>query len=159
MTAGALRGFSRHLRRLGCGIGMAWALPCTLVGAALGLPMLLAGGGARRHGLAIEVCWHRGAAPAGSRAARLPFAAITLGQVILGVSAAELARLRLHEHVHVRQYLWFGPLFFLAYPLASLVAVLRGQGAHAGNAFETHAVRHSSPPGFDAHAGSCKGSD
>jgi len=74
----------------------------------------------------------------------LPFAAITLGQVIVGVSSAELELLRLHEHIHVRQYLWFGPLFFVAYPLASLVAALRGKGAHSGNLFEAQAVRLAS---------------
>ncbi|MFT3664972.1 signal peptide prediction [Piscinibacter sp.] len=138
------------VRRLASLAGMAWALPCTLVGALLGLPVLLAGGGVRRCGLAVEVYLHEGTAPAGSRAARLPFAAITLGQVIVGVSTAELDRLRLHEHVHVRQYLWFGPLFFVAYPLAGLVAALRGRGAHAGNAFERHAVRLSGAGPRDA---------
>jgi len=145
-SAQTLGSMQSTLFRLASLLGMVWALPCSIVGAVLGVAVVLAGGGAKRSGLAIEVCLHKGSAPAGSRAARLPFAAITLGQVIVGVSCAELERLRLHEHVYVRQYLWFGLLFFVAYPLASLVAVLCGKGAHSGNPFEAQAVRFSSSP-------------
>jgi hypothetical protein len=63
--------------------------------------------------------------------------------VILGISRAELARLRAHEQVHVRQYELLGPLFLLAYPAASLLAWLRGQCPYAGNAFERHACREA----------------
>ncbi len=69
----------------------------------------------------------------------MPFAAMTFGHVILGVSHEELARLRAHELVHVRQYERLGVLFFAAYPLASLVAWARGGCPYLGNRFEVEA--------------------
>ena len=62
-----------------------------------------------------------------------------MGHVILGVSATELDRLRAHEHVHVRQYERLGVFFFVAYPLASLVARARGRCAYRGNRYEVEA--------------------
>lgn len=131
------------MRRIATLLGTVWALPCSFVGGLLALPVLLAGGKAQRVGPAIEVWLHEAEPPRGSRAARLRFAAITLGNVIVGVSRPELERLRSHEQVHVRQYQCLGPLFFVAYPLASLLAIARGQCAHRGNVFEVQAFRHS----------------
>lgn len=120
-----------------------WALPCSLVGLAGGLVLLAGGGSVRRVGAALEF-----AAPSGrfwrGLAARLPFAAITLGHVILGTSPCELARLRAHEQVHVRQYERWGPLFFIAYPLASLWAWACGGCPYRDNRFEAEA--HRLPP-------------
>jgi hypothetical protein len=62
--------------------------------------------------------------------------AMTLGHVILGRDRAGLARVRAHEHVHVRQYECWGPLFIPAYLLASVVVVLRGGRAYRDNPFE-----------------------
>ena len=72
---------------------------------------------------------------------RLPFAAITFGHVVVALSGRQLAVLRAHEHVHVRQYEVLGALFFPAYALASLVALARRRSAYAGNAFEVQACR------------------
>ncbi|MCA0176425.1 MAG: hypothetical protein LCH73_09090 [Proteobacteria bacterium] len=109
-----------------------WAAPASLLGLALGL---LAGGRAHRVGRTLEV-----ALPKGWRR-WLPFAALTLGQVIVGASRAELAHWRAHERVHVRQFERWGVLLLLAYPLASLWAGLRGGRPYRDNAFEREARR------------------
>jgi len=124
---------------VGAVLRVAWAAPCSLVGALLGLPILAAGGTARRRGPALEIVVHRGSTPTDSRLRRLPFAAITFGHVILAASGGELDALRAHEHVHVRQYEVLGLLFFPAYAAASLVALLRGRDPYTDNAFERHA--------------------
>jgi hypothetical protein len=110
-----------------------WALPCTLLGVVLALPLLVFGGRARRVGHTLEVAWR----PRGGT--RLRFAAVTLGHVIVGASAEELERLRVHEQAHVRQFERWGPLLLVAYPWASVVAWLRGEGAYWGNRFEREA--------------------
>lgn len=74
-----------------------------------------------------------------------PIAAITLGHVVLASNPDMLARTRRHERVHVAQYMLWGPLFPLAYGLASLVALLRGRPAHRGNCFEASAYRIDDP--------------
>lgn len=73
----------------------------------------------------------------------LPFRAITLGHVVIGLDAAELSRWRTHERVHVRQYERWGPLFFVAYPLASVWQLMRGRRAYWDNPFEVQARRES----------------
>jgi hypothetical protein len=70
---------------------------------------------------------------------RLPFAGLTLGHVVLARSRIELDRLRVHERVHVAQYERWGPLFFVAYPLSSLVCWARGRRAYEDNPFEIQA--------------------
>lgn len=69
--------------------------------------------------------------------------AITLGHVVLGAGAAELAESRAHERVHVRQYERWGLLFLPLYLFASVLALARGRSAYAGNLFERQAVRQS----------------
>ena len=123
--------------------GFLWAVPCSAIGLLLGVPVLLAGGRARRAGPALEIYLHEGAVPARSRCARLPFSAITFGHVIIGTSSQRLDVLRAHEPVHVAQYERLGPLFLILYPLASVVAVVCGKGAHAGNYFEVQATTMS----------------
>jgi hypothetical protein len=115
-----------------------WALPCSLVGAVLGLALVLCGASVRCVGRTLEVAWaEESGAP--RWVARCPFAAITLGQVIVGASHATLAAWRAHERVHVRQYERWGVIFFLAYPVCSLWALLRGQCPYRGNRFEREA--------------------
>ena len=72
---------------------------------------------------------------------RWPFAAITLGHVIVGTHAGELDRLRAHEQVHVRQCERWGPLFLPAYALAGVWQWLRGRDAYWDNPFEVEARR------------------
>jgi hypothetical protein len=70
---------------------------------------------------------------------KLPFVAITFGHAVIGATRADLERLRLHEHEHVRQYEQWGPVFLAAYPLESLWQMLRGRRAYLDNRFEVQA--------------------
>ncbi len=65
--------------------------------------------------------------------------AITLGHVVLAQDARSLARSRVHERVHVRQYERWGVLFPAAYLLASAWAGLRGGDVYRDNCFEREA--------------------
>ena len=116
-----------------------WALPCSAIGVALGLLLVGIGGSAKRVGHTIEFALtvHHEQLP--KWALRLRFSGITFGHVILGQSHEVLAVLRPHERVHVRQYERLGPLFFIAYPASSLVAMLSGQCPYRGNRFEQEA--------------------
>ena len=113
-----------------------WASPCTVIGMALGVIALLCGARWQRHDGVLEVA-RPVAGPA--KPPMLPFVAITLGHVVLGRNASELDRLRAHEHAHVAQYERWGPLFLLAYPLASLLALLRSGRPYYDNCFEVEA--------------------
>jgi len=95
-----------------------WAAPASAVGLLLALPLWLAGGRAQRCAGVLEV-----AAPPWRHLARLPFCAITLGHVVLGVSPAVLAQWRQ----------------LLAYPAASLWLWLRGKRPYLDNPFEREA--------------------
>jgi hypothetical protein len=87
----------------------------------------------------VEVCLSAHRHPQRNALAAWPFAAITLGHVVVGISAADLARLRVHEHAHVRQYEGWGVFFLLAYPAAGAWQLLRGRRAHRDNPFEIEA--------------------
>ena len=116
-----------------------WAAPYTALGLLLGLAAVLLGGTARRHHGVIEIFGGR----LGQLLARVPeplrFSAMTLGHVILAVDRSALGQLRLHEHVHVRQYERWGPLFLPAYLLSSLLQLLRGRNPYRENHFERQA--------------------
>jgi hypothetical protein len=114
-----------------------WALPCTLVGWMAALVLVLLGA----HGRVVEGVLEIALPMRWSSTRRWPFAALTLGHVVIGVSEAELARLRAHEQAHVRQFERWGPLFPLLYALASVASWWRGEGLYAGNRFEQEARR------------------
>jgi hypothetical protein len=117
----------------------AWASPVSLAGLALA-PLALVGRGRMRivHGV-VEASGGL-LAPLLSRVNPwFPIQAITLGHVVLGVSAEVLESCRIHERVHVRQYERWGPLFPLLYLASSAAALGRGRGGYAGNAFEREA--------------------
>ena len=132
-------------------LGYLWAVPYTLLGVLLGGIAVLFGARWRiRHGVLEFYGGH-----AGASVARLPpllgFSAMTLGHVILAVDGSALAQLRRHEHVHVRQYERWGPLFVPAYLLSSLVQLLRGRNPYRENHFERQAyalpqLRHRDRP-------------
>lgn len=116
-----------------------WAAPNTVLGLVLGAVGVLFG--ARwwiRHGV-VEVFGGR----IGRAIAKLPptlgFSAMTLGHVILAVDRSTLAQLRTHEHVHVRQYERWGPLFLPAYLSSSLLQMLLGRDPYRENHFERQA--------------------
>lgn len=64
---------------------------------------------------------------------------MTLGHVILGVTAADLDQVRYHEWVHVRQYERWGPFFLPAYLGASAYLWIVGQHPYLDNPFEREA--------------------
>ncbi len=72
-------------------------------------------------------------------APRRGIAAMTLGHVVLGRSAAALAETRAHERVHVTQCERWGPFFLPAYVASSLAAWARGGDIYRDNAFERRA--------------------
>jgi hypothetical protein len=123
-----------------------WAGPYTVLGVVLGLLALACGGSWRLESGVLEFFGGR----AGRALARLPqplaFSAMTLGHVILAVDRAALAQLRQHEHVHVRQYERWGPLFVPAYLLSSLVQLLRGRDPYRENHFERQAYALAKRP-------------
>ena len=88
---------------------------------------------------------------------RVPFAALTLGHVVLAVDARSLAALRAHEREHVRQYERWGALFVPAYLASSAWQWWRGGHAYLDNRFEReayalapcHAVALASQPRAD----------
>ena len=121
-----------------------WAAPCTALGLILAAPAFLSGATARVADGVAEVALSAHGQEAWLR--RLPFTAITFGHAVIGVTHAELARLRLHEHEHVRQYERWGPLFLLAYPLESLWQLLRGRHLYLDNRFEVAARARENVP-------------
>lgn len=121
---------------LKCIVRYGWALPTTLPGLLFASLFLLTGAGARWVDGVIEVS---GGWLAQTLAHRTGFAALTLGHVVLGCSADCLQRLRVHEHVHVRQSERWGLLFVPAYLLTGLWQWLRGRHAYYDNPFEQEA--------------------
>lgn len=119
----------------------AWAAPCTGIGLAIALPLLLTGARMQRVRGVCEVALLPG--EGANRLTRvLPLSAITFGHVVIGACEAELSRLRAHEHMHVRQYERWGALFFAAYGMSSLAQLLRGRSAYWHNHFEIQARDH-----------------
>jgi len=120
---------------------VAWALPWSALGAAIGAAGL-AGRGAsvRCRAGAVEfhgpwIRWLLDWLP------NQP-TAMTLGHVIIGRSPAVLERAGRHERVHVRQYERWGPLLVPAYLLCGLWLWLAGAGPYWDNPFEREAFRH-----------------
>ena len=118
---------------------VAWTLPNTALGMLAGILVLALGGRARRVGGVVEFSDGRLGTALASLPARVRFSAMTLGHVILGTSASELARVRAHEHVHVRQYERWGPFFLPAYACSSAWQALCGRRAYRDNHFERQA--------------------
>jgi len=114
----------------------AWTSPNTLVGAALGLAAWSLGGRLRLHDGVAEFSGGRLGALVASMPPRLRFSAITFGHVVIGVSEPEMAAVRSHERVHVRQYERWGPLFLPAYLLSSAWQLARGRSPYRDNYFE-----------------------
>jgi hypothetical protein len=123
---------------MGC---LLWAAPNSLLGLLLGLAWWLAGARAQRVDGVLELVLPDAPASASPGRWRLPFAAITLGHVVLAVDAHEMARCRVHERVHVTQYERWGPLFLPAYLGSSLWQWLQGRRAYWDNRFEVEARR------------------
>lgn len=130
-----------------------WVLPITLLGATVSIVSRLSGGGGHFHSGVWE-SW--GGWPGRQLKSGLPLAgpvaAITLGHIVIGVSEQAVHDTRAHERAHVRQCEWWGPLFLLAYPLASAWAWIRGGDPYRDNPFEraarrAEAIGFTRPPG------------
>ena len=119
-------------------LAVAWAFPGTAVGLCLGGLAVALGGRCQGVGGALE--FYGGPIPRvlGDVVGAV---AITFGHTILGLDRAILDSVRVHEHVHVRQYERWGPLFIPAYLACS--AWLRATGGHPylDNPFEVEAFQ------------------
>jgi hypothetical protein len=117
-----------------------WAAPCTVLGFAAALALSPWGTRWAWHSGVLEVaCNTRHARRPNPRRFALPFGAITLGHVVLASDPQQMQLLREHERAHVAQYERWGLVFLLAYPLSSLVQLLRGRRPYFDNHFEVQA--------------------
>jgi hypothetical protein len=117
-----------------------WPLPVTLLGMLAVLIARSSGGVVQRVDGVLESA---GGWPARVLQWGFPFggavAAITLGHVVVGVSLDALTKTRAHERAHVRQFERWGALLLVLYPLAGLIAWLRGGDPYRDNVFEREA--------------------
>ncbi len=114
-----------------------WASPASLLGISVGCLGVLTGGGWQVRRGVLE--FHGGAVRwLFARMSNRP-RAMTLGHTILGLTPHDLDVTRDHEHVHVRQYARWGPLFIPAYLLCSMVLWWRGKNPYLDNPFEVEA--------------------
>lgn len=117
-----------------------WALPVTLLGMLTALVARGSGGTLQRVDGVLEVA---GGWPARMLRRGFPFsgavAALTLGHVVVGESLNALAETRSHERAHVRQFERWGALLLVLYPLAGLLAWIRGGSPYHDNRFEREA--------------------
>jgi hypothetical protein len=117
-----------------------WALPVTLLGILVALVARSSGGVLQQVDGVLEVA---GGWPAAVLRWGFPFsgavAAIALGHVVVGESLAALTATRAHERAHVRQFERWGVLLLVLYPLAGLLAWVRGGNPYRDNLFECEA--------------------
>ena len=131
------------MRRLLVIARYAWALPATIAGLLLSLVPLAYGANGRIVEGAVEIAGGRIDRCLSTLPGNCRFGAMTIGHVIIGVDHETLAHLRLHEHVHVRQYERWGVLFFPLYLLSSLVQIVQGHDPYLDNSFEREAFAAS----------------
>ena len=119
--------------------GIMWALPLTLVGLLLGLPVIACRGEVRlvRSGRVPALLFSGRAAD--YMLERHPFGAMcamAIGHVVIAERSSLTRRILTHELAHVRQAACWGILFPFVYLGASAWALLRGQDAYWNNVFE-----------------------
>jgi hypothetical protein len=142
----------RRSRNLGVRLlvvaGILWALPVTLFGLLLAVPVILGRG---------QLCIVRAATPAllvSGRVAdamleRHPFGAMcamAIGHVVIADRRSLTPQILTHELEHVRQAALWGAFFPFAYCGASLWAVLHGRDAYWSNIFEVAARQAEKHP-------------
>ena len=113
-----------------------WASPASVLGLCAACLASVVGAKIKRVGGVLEVSLAPRSAVLCKTVGCLPFAAITLGHVVIACNAEQQAALRAHERVHVAQYGIWGPFFLVAYPLESLFQLLRGRKPYLDNRFE-----------------------
>ena len=136
--------------------GILWALPLTLFGLLLSLPVLCARGSLTALPLtpvgngrqAVTALLVRGRL-GDFLLARHPFGAMhamAIGHIVIADRSATSRRLLVHELTHVAQAARWGPLFPLAYLAACALAHWRGGNLYWDNVFEIaarEAERHA----------------
>ncbi len=125
------------IRTLGSLIKYCWVLPISCLGILL-LPFVILSGGTV---IIVAGVIEAEGSIASCLLSRLHIEAIVIGHVIFGRDRGSLVRCRKHEHVHIRQYERWGPLFPILYLLSSAAALLRGQHPYRNNRFEQEAFR------------------
>ncbi|WP_231740781.1 hypothetical protein [Thalassoglobus neptunius] len=120
-----------------------WASPTTLVASIVALAGVPFGTRARFRSGAIEcygglITWILERTPVSA-------AAMTLGHVIWGRSEASLDFCREHEHIHIRQYERWGPMFLPMYAYYSLMMWCKGKHPYYDNPFEMEAFGPNHP--------------
>lgn len=123
-------------------VAIIWTSPNSLIGLLVGLLGIVTGGKVQLKRGVLE--FYGGAITHILR--RLPINAIamTLGHTIIGQTANGLNAARNHEHVHVRQYERWGPLFLPAYLLSSLYLWAVKRDPYRDNPFEIEAYAKES---------------
>ena len=129
---------SRTLIKL---ILIVWASPNSLIGLIAGSVGLLTGGRAR----VSEGCIEFYGGVVEKTLERLNVFGMTLGHTILGQTGRGLEIVRKHEHVHVRQYERWGPLFLPFYLGWSAWLWLKGKDYYRLNPFEVEAYAIDDP--------------
>ncbi len=117
-------------------------LPNSMIGFAFGMVAIASGGSFQFREGCLEfhggfIRWFLKNIPPWSKNAGM--AAMTLGHVIIGQNTGMLARARAHEHVHVRQYEIWGPLFLPVYLGFSFLLWLSRRDPYLDNPFEVEA--------------------
>lgn len=119
-------------------LGIAWALPLTLVGLALALPVFAFRGHAQLVHGRTPALLVRG--PLADRLLGMhPFGAMSamaVGHVVITEHQGLSSRVLMHELAHVRQAARWGIVFPFAYLASSAWAALRGRDAYWHNRFE-----------------------
>lgn len=127
---------------LGRVLGILWALPLTLFGMALAVPILLWRGKVRVVMQAATPALMISGPVADYMLDRHPFGpmcAMAIGHLVIAEKRGLTPQVLTHELAHVRQAAWWGILFPIAYLAASAWAVLHGQDAYWHNVFEVAA--------------------
>jgi len=118
-------------------LGYSWAMPNTIFGLWFTPLALLSGGGIRVERGAVEI--YGGLIQAFLLKVCRGAGCMTLGHVILGQNLGKLDYARNHEHVHVEQYMRWGPLFLPMYALSSFLCWRCGKDVYFENMFEKEA--------------------
>jgi hypothetical protein len=118
-----------------------WALPMTAVGLVLVGLIRLTGGTSQVAEGTIEAWGGSIAKWIFQRALAGKAACMTVGHVIIALGEQYLARMRLHERVHVRQYEKWGALFVPLYLGSSFIAWMQGRNYYRDNVFEREAYK------------------
>jgi hypothetical protein len=128
----------RLLYRAGMVLGMLWALPLTLLGVLVALPIVISGGRTYIVWNPIPAILIRGRV-ADYLLQRHPFGAMSamaIGHIVIAANHGLTRQTITHELAHVQQAARWGMLFPFVYVASSVWAALHGQDAYWNNVFE-----------------------